>query len=293
MFFTRCKSNNISRSNLFYCSSPSRAMHPSPIADNVDNGAGERRATSPDSKLGSALASRLRCLTSLWERLISRNPGLSAGDQHHAEADFCLALCGRNHRQLHFRSHRRQFARAFIETALEILRNIRVEWIRRRIRRQRAVTKMLVHPEPGRGIFPDNRLELVPASLRHFLERSARGKFNPGMKNYAVTPAGQRLAMDVNEWCARALVQPHVSKGAAAFKPENLDRPGRQFRRNCQIDEQGEAFAAPQGPVQMHDGAFARCYAMAASLAQLREDRIQQGILELLRDNDTFHTGES
>ena len=39
---------------------------------------------------------------------------------------------------------------------------------------------MLVHPEPGTGIFPDNRLELVPASLRHFLERSARGKFNPG-----------------------------------------------------------------------------------------------------------------
>src|SRR5436190_20668844 len=96
--------------------------------------------------------------------------------------------------QLHFRSHRRKFAHAFIETALEILRNIRVEWIRRQIRRQRAVTEMLVHPEPGSGIFPDNRLELVPASLRRFLERSAGGKLNPGMKNHAVTPAGQRLA---------------------------------------------------------------------------------------------------
>ena len=42
----------------------------------------------------------------------------------------------------------------------------------------------------------------------------------------------------------------------------------------------------------MHDGAFARCHAMAASLAQLREDRIQQWILELLRDDDTFETGE-
>src|SRR4029077_12446524 len=101
--------------------------------------------------------------------------------------------------QLHLRSHRRKFARAFIETTLKILRNIRVEWIRRQIRRQRAITKMLVHPEPGGGIFPDNRLELVPASLRHFLERSAGGKFNPGMKNHAVTPAGQRLAMDVDE----------------------------------------------------------------------------------------------
>ena len=90
---------------------------------------------------------------------------------------------------------------------------------------------MLVHPEPGGGIFPDNRLELVPASLRHFLERSARGKFNPGMKNHAVTPAGQRLAMDVDEWRARALVQPHVSKGDAAFKPEALNRHRRQFRR--------------------------------------------------------------
>src|SRR5437867_5136748 len=88
------------------------------------------------------------------------------------------------HRQLHFRSHRRKFARAFIETALEILRSIRVEWIRSQIRRQRAITPMLVHPEPGGGIFPDNRLELVPASLRHFLERSVSGKFNPGMKNY-------------------------------------------------------------------------------------------------------------
>src|SRR5947208_10010117 len=157
---------------------------------------------------------------------------LSRGTRSDADAGFCLALCGRNHRQLHFRSHRRKFARAFIETALEILRNIRVEWIRRQIHRQRAITKMLVHPEPGGGIFPDNRLELVPASLCHFLERSARGKFNPGMKNHAVTPAGQRLAMDVDEWRARALVQPHVSKGDATFKPEALNRHGRQFRRN-------------------------------------------------------------
>ena len=63
------------------------------------------------------------------------------------------------------------------------------------------------------------------------------------MKNHAITPAGQRLAMDVDEWCARALVQPHVSKGNAAFKPEALNRHGRQFRRNGQIAQQGEAFA--------------------------------------------------
>src|SRR5436305_12810778 len=90
-------------------------------------------------------------------------------------------LFSSNLRQLHFRSHRRKFARAFIETALEILRNIRVEWIRRQIRRQRAITPMLVHPEPGGGIFPDNRFELVPASWRHFLERQDRGKLNPGL----------------------------------------------------------------------------------------------------------------
>src|SRR5438094_10166675 len=42
----------------------------------------------------------------------------------------------------------------------------------------------------------------------------------------------------------------------------------------------------------MHDSAFARCHAMAASLAQLQEDRIEQWILELLRDDDTFETGE-
>src|SRR4029077_18583673 len=114
----------------------------------------------------------------------------------------------------------------------------------------------------------------------------------PGMKNHAVTAAGQRLAVDVDERRACALVQPYVNKGDAAFKPEALDRHGRQLRRNCQIDEQSEAFAAAQGPVKMHDGAFARCHAMAASLAQLEEDRIEQWILELLRDNDTFETGE-
>src|SRR4051794_15402048 len=151
---------------------------------------------------------------------------------------------------------------------------------------------MLVHPEPGGRIFPDNRLKLIPASLRHFLERSACGKFNPGMKNHAVTPAGQRFAVDVDERRARALVQPHVSKGDAAFKSEALDHHGRQFRRNCEIDEQGEAFAAAQSPVKMHDGAFAGCNAMAASLAQLREDRIEQRILELLRYDETFETGE-
>ena len=32
---------------------------------------------------------------------------------------------------------------------------------------------------------------------------------------------------------------------------------------------------------------------MAASLAQLQKDRIEQWILELLRDDDTFETGES
>src|SRR5436305_10117306 len=146
-------------------------------------------------------------------------------------------LFSSNLRQLHFRSHWRKFARAFIETALEILRNIRVEWIRCQIRRHRAITPMLVHPEPGGGIFPDNRLELVPASLRHFLERSAGGEFNPGMKNHAITPARERLAMDVDERRACALVQPHVSKGDAAFEPEAPNRHGRQFRRNCQIDE--------------------------------------------------------
>src|SRR5256885_16372403 len=50
--------------------------------------------TSPDSWLGRALASRLRFLTSLRERLVSRNPGLSAGDQHHAEAGFALHHAG-------------------------------------------------------------------------------------------------------------------------------------------------------------------------------------------------------
>jgi hypothetical protein len=112
------------------------------------------------------------------------------------------------------------------------------------------------------------------------------------MKNHAVTAAGQRLAMDVDKRRARALVQPHVSKGDTAFMPEALNRHGRQFRRSCQIAEQGEAFAAAEGPVQMHDRAFARRHAMAASLAQLREDRIEQRILELLRDDDTFKTGE-
>src|SRR5262245_11018457 len=74
--------------------------------------------------------------------------------------------------------------------------------------------------------------------------------------------------------------------------PEALDRHGRQFRRRCQIAEQGEAFAATQGSVKMHDATLARCHAMTASLAQLREDRIEQWILELLRDDNTFETSE-
>jgi hypothetical protein len=42
----------------------------------------------------------------------------------------------------------------------------------------------------------------------------------------------------------------------------------------------------------MRDGAFASCNTMAASLPQFREDRIEQRIFELLRDDDTFETGE-
>src|SRR5436190_8935523 len=111
------------------------------------------------------------------------------------------------------------------------------------------------------------------------------------MKNHPVTPARQRLAMGVNERRARALMQPHMSESDAAFQPETINRHGRQFRRNCQIDEQGEAFTATQGPIKMHDCAFARRNAMAASLAQLQEDRIEEWILELLRDDDPFETG--
>ena len=43
----------------------------------------------------------------------------------------------------------------------------------------------------------------------------------------------------------------------------------------------------------MHDGAFARRQREAASLAQFQEDRIEQRILELLRDHDTFETGKA
>ncbi len=64
------------------------------------------------------------------------------------------------------------------------------------------------------------------------------------------------------------------------------------LRRNGQIDQEGETLSAPQSPVQMHDCAFARRNAMAASLAQLHEDRLEQWIFELLRDDDTFETGE-
>src|ERR1700745_442465 len=120
------------------------------------------------------------------DRLTGLNLTEKASDSLRANFHSSYFACDR--RQLHFRSHRRKFAHAFIETALEILRNIRVERIRRQIRRQRAGTKMLVHPEPGRGSFADDALKLVPASLRHFLERSARPKFNLGMKNHAVTP---------------------------------------------------------------------------------------------------------
>src|SRR5439155_26255853 len=66
----------------------------------------------------------------------------------------------------------------------------------------------------------------------------------------------------------------------------------RQYHRDCHIGERGEASAAAQGPVNMRDDAFTRCDAMGAFLPQLQEDRIGQWILELLRDDDTFETGE-
>src|SRR5437867_12483765 len=72
------------------------------------------------------------------------------------------------HRQLHFRSHRRKFPRALIETALEILRNIRVEWIRRQIRRQRAITPMLVHPEARGRDYSGQPARTGPSKLAPF-----------------------------------------------------------------------------------------------------------------------------
>src|SRR5207244_917269 len=49
--------------------------------------------------------------------LLTPSSSLSATENHEEIA----CRLSRNHRQLHFRSHGRKFARAFIETALEIL----------------------------------------------------------------------------------------------------------------------------------------------------------------------------
>ena len=85
------------------------------------------------------------------DRLTGLNLTEKASDSLRANFHSSYFACDR--RQLHFRSHRRKFAHAFIEAALEILRNIRVERIRRLIRRQRTVTPELVHSEPGAGFF--------------------------------------------------------------------------------------------------------------------------------------------
>src|SRR5438132_6399065 len=124
--------------------------------------------------------------------------------------------------QHHLRSHRLEMARAFIEAALESFRDIRVERIRRRVRRQRAITPVLVHPKPGRGIFPDVGLELIPASLRHFLKRGVHWKFDPGMKHNAVTSRGQRLAMHVDHGRAGASMRPGMSEAYAGFQSETI-----------------------------------------------------------------------
>jgi hypothetical protein len=106
---------------------------------------------------------------------LDRLTGLNLTDSDSLRANFHSSYFACDRRQLHFRSHRRKFAHAFIEAALEILRNIRVEWIRR----QRTVTPVLVHPEPGGG-FSGQPARTGPSKLAPFPGATRRREIQSG-----------------------------------------------------------------------------------------------------------------
>src|SRR2546423_11288408 len=126
-------------------------------------------------------------------------------------------LRGYSPREHDRRCHGRNTAGAFVQPALEILGDIRVERIFLGRESEGPITPMLVHPKPWRRILADKTLELGPARLRHFLERRLRGELDSGMENNAVTSAGQRLAMDVDDYRAGPAMRPGVGEGHARF----------------------------------------------------------------------------
>src|SRR2546423_12335148 len=79
------------------------------------------------------------------------------------------------------RCHGRNTAGAFVQPALEILGDIRVERIFLGPDTEGPITPMLVHPKPWRRILAHKRLELLSARLRLFPERRLRRELVSGV----------------------------------------------------------------------------------------------------------------
>ena len=185
-----------------------------------------------------------------------------------------------------------QFRHVCVESLLKPRTDFRVE----RIRLGRAgelVAPMFVHPNPGRRILPNEWFDLVPAGLGDLDNGCALFKFKPWIKVNAIPSAGQRLAINRHDRRTGALMQPGMRVGHAFFHSETIDRHTRVPRFERKIGQDGDMLATLQRFVHANDSALARSELVTGMRAQLREDRIEQRILEFLSQRHSAKSAQA
>ena len=149
----------------------------------------------------------------------------------------------------------------------------------------RTKTPVFVHPEPGRWVLPNDGLETVPAKLRDLLIGCASRDFEPGMKHDSTAAAGQRFLVDRHDRHPGAAMKPGMGVGDRCLHPEHVDHHRGLPRVQGEIDENRRGAVAPERLVEPDDRPFALDKVMPRLFAQPVEDRVEERIPELLRND--------
>lgn len=75
-----------------------------------------------------------------------------------------------------------------------------------------TISPLFVHPHIWAGFCAHNGFKGIPARLRNFTWAGIGAKINRRMKNHAVTPSWQRVAMARNKESPRTLLEPSVRR---------------------------------------------------------------------------------
>ena len=144
---------------------------------------------------------------------------------------------------------------------------------------------MFVHPEPGRRVPSNVRLERIPARLRDLLMIHPSRVLDLRMNDNPVTSARQRFAMRWNNGRPGLLVQPGMRRSHTRLQPKAFDGHRALSRRHGKIDQQSRASFSAERFVKADDAAFTRDRHVSGLFPDLLKNCVQRRVLEFLRND--------